>query len=47
MGLPDFAKFRSVGALVRALKRNRVVGPLLEKDLELYEHVSTAFKKLQ
>jgi hypothetical protein len=47
MALPDFTKFRSVGSLARALKRSRIVEPLLEKDLELYDHVASAFKKLQ
>jgi hypothetical protein len=47
MGLPEFTKFRSVGTLARALKRSRVVDALLEKDLELYDHVASAFKKLQ
>ena len=46
MGLPDFTKFRSVGSLARALKRSRIVDVLLEKDLELYDHVASAFKKL-
>jgi len=46
MGLPDFPKFRTVGSLARALKRSRVVDALLERDLELYDHVASAFKKL-
>lgn len=45
-GLPDFPKFRTVGSLARALKRSRIVDVLLEKDLELYDHVASAFKKL-
>jgi hypothetical protein len=44
--LPELNKFRSVGSLARALKRSRIVEPLLEKDLELYGHVAHAFKKL-
>jgi hypothetical protein len=46
MALPDFTTFRSVGSLARALKRSRLVDALLEKDLELYDHVASAFKKL-
>jgi len=46
MGLPDFTKFRTVGSLGRVLKRSRIVDALLEKDLELYDHVASAFKKL-
>lgn len=46
MALPDLAKFRSVGSLALALKRSRIVEPLLEKDMELYQNVAAAFKKL-
>jgi hypothetical protein len=44
--LPPIGRFAGVATLARALKRGGAVSPLLEKDLELYEHVSAAFKKL-
>lgn len=44
--LPAIGKFAGVARLARALKRSGAVFPLLEKDLELYEHVSSAFKKV-
>jgi hypothetical protein len=36
----------SYGRVARALKHSRIVDALLEKDLELYDHVASAFKKL-
>jgi hypothetical protein len=44
--LPPVARFPGVMALARALKRSGAVDVLLERDLELYQHVSAAFKKL-
>jgi hypothetical protein len=44
--LPPIGKFVGVATLARALKRSGAVHALLEKDLELYQHVSNAFKKL-
>jgi hypothetical protein len=44
--LPHVAKFPGVVTLARALKRSGAVDVLLEKDFELYQHVSTAFKNL-
>jgi hypothetical protein len=44
--LPPIGKFRGVGTLARALKRSGAVNTLLEKDLELYQHLLAAFKKL-
>ena len=43
---PPIGKFRGVGTLARALKRSGAVNTLLEKDLELYQHLLAAFKKL-
>jgi len=44
--LPALNKIPRVAAVARMLKRGRVAEILLEKDLELYEHIAAAFKKL-
>jgi hypothetical protein len=44
--LPELSKYQSVATLARALKNSHEVDVLLEKDLELYQHVTSAFKKL-
>jgi hypothetical protein len=43
--LPEPAKFSGVEPLARALKRSRVMDVLLERDLELYDYLTSAFKK--
>jgi hypothetical protein len=44
--LPRMNKIPRVESVARMLKRSRVVDILLEKDLELYNHIAAAFKKL-
>ena len=43
--LPALDTLHPVGPLARSLKRSRAVEVLLEKDLELYDHIAHAFKK--
>jgi hypothetical protein len=42
--LPGIGKFRGVATLARALKRSGAVSALIEKDLEIYQHLLAAFK---
>ncbi len=44
--LPDIPTIPSVASLAEALRRTRAVDELIDSDLELYHHVSAAFKKV-
>jgi hypothetical protein len=43
--LPGIGKFRGVATLARGLERSGAVSALIEKDLEIYQHLLAAFKK--
>ena len=43
--LPAIPVLPAVGTLAAMLKRSRAVDPLLDRDIELYEHVAAAFQK--
>lgn len=43
--LPAIPILPAVGTLATMLKRSRAVDPLLDRDLDLYEHVAAAFQK--